>query len=62
MAAIRLLTSLSQKVHRNLINRKETDILLIKFMTWNDLCNYTFMFYVIICPFYRFVQYEMKTK
>ncbi len=31
-------------------------------MTRNDLCNYTFMFYVIIGPIYQFVRYEMKTK
>ena len=28
----------------------------------NDLCNDTFMFYVITGPIYRFVRYEMKTK
>ncbi len=31
-------------------------------MTWNDLRNDTFMFYIIIGPIYRFVRYEMKTK
>ena len=31
-------------------------------MTWNDLCNDSFMFYIIIGPIYRFVRYEMKTK
>ena len=35
---------------------------LIDWMTRNDLCNYTFMFYVIIGPIYQFVRYEMKTK
>ena len=33
---------------------------LIDWMTWNDLCNDTFMFYVIIGPIYQFVQYEDK--
>ena len=33
---------------------------LIDWMTWNDLCNDTFMFYVIIGPIYRFVRYEDK--
>ena len=35
---------------------------LIDWMTRNDLCNDTFMFYVIIDPIYQFVRYEMKTK
>ena len=30
-------------------------------MTRNDLCNDTFMFYVIIGPIYQVVRYEMKT-
>ena len=35
---------------------------LINWMTRNDLCNDTFMFYVTIGPIYQLVRYEMKTK
>ena len=33
---------------------------LIDWMIY-DLCNNTFMFYIIIGPIYQFVRYEMKT-
>ncbi len=54
------------KIHRSLVKGNGDERVniysLINWMTRNDLCNYTFMFYVIIGPIYQFVRYAMKTK
>ena len=52
-------TSLSQKIHQSLV-KGNGDVCvnihyLIDWMTWNDLRNDTFMWYVIIGPIYLFV-------
>ena len=61
MAAVLRLTSLSQKIHQSLV-KGNGDVIysLIDWMIY-DLCNNTFMFYIIIGPIYQFVRYEMKT-
>ena len=64
MAAVRL--HYHTKIHRSLV-KGNGDVRvniysLIDWMTRNDLCNDTFMCYVIIGPIYQFVRYEMKTK